>query len=97
MEQSSIRKDIYTTKISPGQKIEVAWFERDCTYIGIGIVNKVTPSTVKIILKKVLSGGSNYKVGQEVKIKRAPECTGQASLNSVRLIKEKTFKHKDFL
>ena len=97
MEQSLIKRDIYTTQVNPGQKIEVAWFERDGTYSGIGVVHNVSPSTIKVILEKVLSGGSSYKAGQEVKIQRSPECTEQASLNSIRLIEEKTFIHKDFL
>lgn len=85
------------TKVNPGQKVEVKWFERDGMYSGIGVVHEVTPSSVKVVLRKVLSGGSSYKVGHEVMIPRSQEQTGGTILNSVRLIEEKAFTHKDFL
>ena len=84
-------------RVHPGQKVEVKWFERDGTYSGIGIVNEVTASSVKVVLKKVLSGGSSYKAGHEVKVPRPQEHTGDTFINNVRLIEEKAFKHKDFL
>lgn len=85
------------TKINLGQQVEVKWFERDGTYSGIGVVHEVTPSSVKVVLRKVLSGGSSYKAGYEVRIPKCQKYTGRAILNSVRLIEEKAFKHKDFL
>ena len=94
MENRLIERD---TKINPGQKVEVKWFERDGTYSGIGVVHEVTPSSVKVVLRKVLSGGSSYKVGNEVNVPRSQKHTGGTLLNSVRLIEEKAFKHKDFL
>jgi len=97
MEQGIFKRDISITKISPGQKIEFSWFERDCTHSGIGIVRKVTASTVKVVLERVLSAGSNYKIGQEVQVKRVSESIGRATLSVVRLIEEQAFRHKDFL
>lgn len=84
-------------RVHAGQRVEVKWFERDGTYSGIGVVHEVTSSFVRVVLEAMLSGGSSYNVGHEVKVPRSQGYTGGAFLDNVRLVEEKAFKHKDFL